>query len=204
MIRTMLDTDTPQTLGRRANILATYADLISISDLAELETTWPAVVLIDRGQGDRLGRASIIDVETGTHAPGDAPAWHDRQAKAGVKHLTVYANRTTMPEVEKAMGKRGFYRWYATLDGTAHIDGYTPGQQPAAVQILGESALGFHADLSLVFEDGWNPAAADNAWVATAAIAAANLAGQLDSLSKEAAAEAKNADALAVKLKARQ
>jgi hypothetical protein len=156
----MLDTDESAGLtasGIRADLLATYADQVDAKVLAGLKASWPQVVLIDRGLGDPLGKASVIDVETGAHRPADAPGWYDRQHGRGIKYLTAYANRSSQPAVSAAMGKRQFYRWIATLDGTAHVTPYTPGKTPAAVQCLGAAALGFHADLSLVFEDWWNP-----------------------------------------------
>jgi hypothetical protein len=161
MMRVMLDTDQPWQLtntGIRAGLLATYADLITQTKLAVLEKDWPRVVLIDRGLGDPLGKASVIDIERGTHGPADAPGWYDRQKRAGIRYLTVYCNRATLPAVNAAMGHRAYFRWIATLDGTAHIGGFTPGLGPAAVQTLGAAALGFHADLSLVLEPHWHPA----------------------------------------------
>ena len=164
MIRVMLDTDQPEQLTGskiRAPILATYADLMGPpASLLDLRKEWPQVVLIDRGLGDPRGLATVIDIERGTHGPGDAPAWYDRQHKAGLHHLTVYCDRAILPAVNAAMGARSYFRWVATLDGTAHVAPFTPGQGPAAVQILPADRLGFHADLSLVLEDWWHPAPA--------------------------------------------
>ena len=159
-IRVMLDTDTPLMLKPLAAILATYADLIDAAQLAQLEVAWGQVVLIDRGLGDPLGKASVIDVEAHARGAAAVPGWYDAKHAAGVKHPTVYADRSTMPAVDTAAGARPISRWYATLDGTAFGPGHTPGIAPAAIQILGAAQLGYHADLSLVFEDGWNPAPA--------------------------------------------
>jgi|SRR5215831_14964453 len=185
MIRVMLDTDDSAQLTAtpiRAAILATYADQVDAGVLADLKRSWPQVVLIDRGMGDPLGRASVIDVEKGARLPGDVPAWISHQRARGIKYLTVYANRSTMPSVDSVMAGHGagFYRWYATDDGTAHIAGYRPGLTPAAVQIAGADSLGFHADLSLAFEDQWHPAPAAApppaaAWVAQAVALAASV-----------------------------
>ena len=184
----MLDTDQPGQLtatGIRADLLATYADLISHQSQAELESEWPQVAYIDRGTGDPLGLASIIDVEKGTHRPADAPGWYDRQHARGIKYLTVYCNRSTLPAVNAAMGKRKFFRWVATLDGTVHVPSFTPGKTPAAVQCLGAAALGFHADLSLVYEDWWQPTPrtpADTVWVAAALASLTRADSQLGTL----------------------
>lgn len=173
--RVMYDTDQPASLQPRAAILATYADLATVTLRAELARAWPLVLWIDRGQGDPMGLATIIDIETGTHAVGDAAPWFDREHATGKKFLTVYCNRSTLPLVDAAMGARPFYRWVATLDGTTHIDGHRAGFGPAAVQNLSAAMLGFHADGSLVFEDSWHPQA-PLAWLP----AAAALSGQLD------------------------
>ena len=186
-MRVMLDTDQPGQLtaaGVRAPILATYADLMTAADLAGLRAAWGQVLLIDRGQGDPLGRSSVIDVERGTHGPGDAPGWFDRQTARGVAQLTVYADRSSQAAVNKAMGGRRFFRWIATLDGTLHVAPYAPGKQPAAVQVLGAGSLGFHADLSIVLESWWNrapaAAAAAPAWVGPALSAVKHATANLD------------------------
>ena len=138
-MRVMLDTDTPAELTKgskvRAPILATYADLVGAVMLAQLRASWAQVLLIDRGLGDPLGKASIIDVERGTHSAADAPAWYDRQHKAGVKYLTVYANRASQGAANAAMGKRPFYRWIATLDGTAHVPPYAAKSEDRAREL---------------------------------------------------------------------
>ena len=195
-MRVMLDTDTPAELTKgskvRAPILATYADLVGAVMLAQLRASWAQVLLIDRGLGDPLGKASIIDVERGTHSAADAPAWYDRQHKAGVKYLTVYANRASQGAANAAMGKRPFYRWIATLDGTAHVPPYAAGTAPAAVQILSAAQLGFHADLSLVLEPWWQPAPAaappGAAWVKDALAKVTDTENELELLAKLLAA----------------
>lgn len=193
MMRAMLDTDQPHLMLTstypRAAIGATYADLVDDTMLKQLEAQWPQIVLIDRGLGDKTGRASVLDIEKGTVGPADFPEWYDRQHKAGVKHLTAYANQTTMPTVQTAAGDRTFFRWYARLDGYGWIPGYTPGLRPAAIQTTPSAWLGFHADLSLVFEDDWHPQPTPTPppssvvpAVKTAADQAASLAGEMAAL----------------------
>ena len=157
MIRTMLDSDQLPQLTQRADIGAYYADLLTPTLESQLRAVWPALVIFDRGLGDPLGVANAFDVERGTLTPAQAVAAYDRQHAKGVQYLACYANRDTWPALAAALGNRHCARIYATLDGTADIPGFTPGEGPAAVQCLGAGMLGFHADLSLVFEDTWQP-----------------------------------------------
>lgn len=179
MHRIMYDTDRPLTLTHsniRGELLATYADLFAgpsgLEFLTELRAAWPVVVLIDRGLGDPANLATVIDIERGTHKPADAPGWYDRRHAAGAKDLTVYANRSNLAAVNAAMGGRSYFRWIATDDGTAHVPPFTPGIAPAAIQVLTSFELGFHADMSIVFEPWWHrspaPADAGRQWVAGA------------------------------------
>lgn len=158
MIRLMFDSDNPDSIPVNG-IAATYSDLVPDMDaLAARRAKFPlGLVLIDRGHGDPTGQASIIDVETGLHAVADAAPWYDRQLAAGIPYLTVYANRSTYPAINTAMGSRNFYRWITTLDGTMHIAGYTPGKRPALVQFATEQMLGFHCDASVIWADTWHP-----------------------------------------------
>jgi len=177
--RYMIDTDTPYAAGLPPDMLATYADLVKTNVvLTQLEAKHGIVVLIDRGHGDPLGKASVIDVERGARGVSDVRPWYNHQHAAGVRYLTVYANRTTMPQIDAA-GWTG-YRWYATLDGTAHIPGRPAGFAPAAIQCFTEAMLGYHADGSLVFEDNWHPAPPPSgAWVKPASALADQLAQTL-------------------------
>lgn len=160
MIRVMFDSDNIAALPRNA-MAATYSDLVpNQAALTKLRSEFPqGLLLIDR-HGDPTGQAVILDVETGLHSPADAPGWYDRQTKAGRTGLTIYCNRATLPAVNTAMGKRGFFRWVSTLDGTMHIDGFNPGHTPAAVQFANEQMLGFHCDASVVWEEQWHSAPA--------------------------------------------
>jgi hypothetical protein len=189
MIRVMLDTDQPALLLTaafpRAPIVATYADLVGAPMLGKLAAAhWDQILLIDRGLGDLTGRASIIDVEAHADKASAAPAWYDEQLAKGVRYLTVYCDQSTLPAVNAAMGARDFWRWVARLDGICWIPGHTPGHAPAAIQTTPAAWLGFHADLSLVFRDNWNPAPAPSApnvpqAVRTAADHLAQIAGEL-------------------------
>lgn len=187
MWRAMLDTDTPLQLPFSTGLLATYADLADAPVLAHLEQLHTTVVWIDRGLGDPAHLATVLDVEAHAQGATGAPAWYDSQHARGRQFLTVYANRSTMPEVNREMGPRPFYRWIARLDGIATVPGFTPGQGPAAVQVMGAAALGIHADYSIVYNAAWNPGpapsldSADHTLIASATVhlrsALASLAG---------------------------
>lgn len=160
MIRTMLDSDDLAALGHVTPLIATYADLFAThAELAGFLAAHPGqqAVFIDRGLGDPLGIASVLDIESGAHQPGDLPGWWDRQHGRGVDYLTAYSDRELLPVVIQAAGRRHVFHWVATLDGTVVIAGFAPLAAPAVVQIAGESLLGVHADLSLVLEDQWHP-----------------------------------------------
>lgn len=156
MIRVMLDTDILDKLTSHVELLATYADLVP--DLAELAKKYPHshVILIDRGLGDPQDLASVMDVERGAYNVSHIPEWLDRKERKGVEFRTLYVNRGNLAAADQAAAGRSSYRWVATLDGTAHIEGFAPLEGPAAVQVIGADQLGYHADLSLVFDSGWN------------------------------------------------
>ena len=161
-IRVMLDTDVLADLDGHFEILATYTDLIpDMAALDALRAKYPGseVILIDRGLGDPTGQATIADVEPGAMTPDDLPGWVARKRAdkpAGWEFLTAYSDRNDLPAIE-AIQHEGLWHWVATLDGTCFITGWRPLHGPAAVQILGEAAIGIHGDLSLVLEDQWHP-----------------------------------------------
>ena len=162
MIRAMLDSDDLAALGHVTPLIATYADLFPThAALHGFLASHPGqqVVLIDRALGDPLGVASVLDIEAHADGVGKLPGWYDRQHGRGIHYLTAYCDRSTLPAVIQAGGHRHVYHWVATLDGTVVIGGFAPLAAPAAVQCLGEAQLGVHADLSLVLEDQWHPAA---------------------------------------------
>ena len=162
MIRTMLDSDDLAALGHVTPLIATYADLFKThAELEALKAAHPGqqVVLIDRARGDDLGVASVLDIEAGAEGPAALPKWYDRQHGRGIRYLTAYCDRHMLAAVIQAGGHRHVYHWVATLDGTLVIAGFAPLAAPAVVQCLGEAQLGVHADLSLVLEDQWHPAA---------------------------------------------
>lgn len=157
MIRFMIDTDQLAKLTGHAELLATYSDLVT--DLPALRTKYPRseIILIDRGLGDPTGHASVFDMEPGALDLEKVVAKYDDANRRGIKYLTVYHDRADTGAVAKAMGARRYYNWIATLDGTAHVQGYDPLHSPAIIQVLSAAELDYHADGSLVFEDSWHP-----------------------------------------------
>jgi len=156
--RLMFDSDVVADLPRNS-MCATYSDLIpDQAALDGLRAEFPlGLHLIDRKRGDPTGQATIIDIEDTMWTPPEAPGWYDRKAAAGLRYLTAYANRSTMPAVIAAMGSRNFFQWIARLDGTLFVAGYPAGKRPALVQFAKAAVLGFHCDGSVVWQDGWNP-----------------------------------------------
>jgi len=159
----MFDSDVIADLPRAA-LCATYSDLIpDAATLARLRAEFPhGLVLIDR-HGDPTGQATVLDVETSLHTPDQAPGWFDGKQREGIVG-TIYANRSTMPAVNAAMGARRFFRWIARLDGILFVEGFHPGQAPAAVQFASAKMLGFHCDASVVWEAAWHPAPKSDRW----------------------------------------
>jgi hypothetical protein len=149
----MFDSDEPAALGTIQFLparVATYADLLTPQILAEFGSR---LAVIDRGLGDPMNRAHIVDIEQGAHtvASGSAAikAWHAE----GRQFLTVYVNRGNWDAVLAACLPVRPYSWVATLDGTLNPNG----KFPHLTQFASESALGLHADVSVVWDEGWLP-----------------------------------------------
>lgn len=132
-----------------------YSDQLGPAELRQLTDRCPhsTIVPIDRGLGDRLGISAILDVERGAARPADAPVWFDSQQAAGLRFLTVYASLDKMPAVERAMGDRPFWRFYAYWQGGLHV----PDHPFAMLQFASGAQLGADVDLSIVHDDAWHP-----------------------------------------------
>lgn len=136
-------------LHAAGNLVATYADLITPQVEQEFGK---ALAVIDRGLGDPLHLATIGDFETGALAPASAGHWWDTHQGRG--DLTVYASRSAMPAVLRALGPaRPAWRWWATLDGTMRA----PGSTRAMVQFAGAAMTGIHADATIIYHTRWTP-----------------------------------------------
>lgn len=149
----MLDTDQPALLagpqfaGCR---VATYADLVTP---AMLTAYLGRLVVIDRGRGDPTNTATVADIEPGllTVAQGVAKI---KQWNAEHRQFpTAYCDRNDWPAVDTALAGVRHYDWIATLDGTILPNG----KRPTVVQAWGEAAVGFHADMSIVWDTSWHP-----------------------------------------------
>lgn len=160
--RIMYDSDQPAAIPASAPIAATYSDLVpDLAALTALRNRWTGrpLILIDRGMGDPTGQSSAIDVETGAYSPAGIPAWWDHQNAAGIPWLTIYCTRDGMAAAHAAAGDRLAWLWVATLDGTCHVT-VPAGARLAGIQVLGAAQLGRHADLSIITDAAWQPAAA--------------------------------------------
>lgn len=157
MIRTALDSDDLSAFTTTTDFVLTYTDLVP--DAAAFEARYPAqqVVYIDRKLGDPGTKASIIDIELGAFSVADIVPWFEERFHKGMRWLTHYSDRNDLPAILAELAGRNMWQWVATLDGTVHVDGYTPLFRPDIVQILGSDKLGIHADFSLVLNPGWRP-----------------------------------------------
>lgn len=149
----MFDSDDPVMLGTIQFVparLATYADLLTPQIVAEYGSR---LAVIDRGLGDPMNRAHIVDIEQGadTIEAGAAKikAWHAE----GRPFPTVYVNRGNWEPVLAACLPVVPWQWVATLDGTLNPNG----RFPHLTQFAGEGALGLHADVSVVWDEDWLP-----------------------------------------------
>lgn len=152
--RLMYDSDDVATcllLARAgAPLVASYADLITPADVDQAHAAGSRLLAVDRGLGDPHQLARIGDFERGALKVADAAAWWDHTAPRGP--VTVYADRSTMPALLRALGPhRPAWRWWAALDGTMRI----AANPSAMVQFAGEAQTGVHADASVVYHAGW-------------------------------------------------
>lgn len=149
----MLDSDQPAVLlePRFANLrIATYADLVTPEIIA---AAGPRLKVIDRGSGDPHGLATIADIERGVLSAAEGVAKVKQWLEERRPQPTVYHNRAQWEEVNRAADGLNYAHWVATLDGTLVPSGF----YMAAVQFAGAGTLGFHADMSIVWEDSWHP-----------------------------------------------
>lgn len=151
MTTLMFDSDDPAALGTIQMVparVATYADILTPAIVAQFGSR---LAVIDRGLGDPLGRAHIVDIEPGAHSVESGAAaikeWHNQ----GRQFLTVYVNRDNWDAVLAACLPVRPYSWVATLDGTLNPNG----KFPHLTQFAGEQQLGMHADVSVVWDEGW-------------------------------------------------
>lgn len=140
--------------------IATYADLVT-PGLVEL--AGGRLVVIDRGQGDPLGRATVADIEPGVLSVEAGVVLIRQWLAEGRQGVTAYHDRSLDTQVTGALGNTECFRWISTLDGTMRPD--VP--RADVVQFAGAGELGFHADASIV----WNPAWQRPSWTTTGSLA---------------------------------
>ncbi|SRR5258708_7701813 len=149
----MFDSDEPAVLLSAACEgcrVATYADLVTPAIIA---AAGHRLVVIDRGKGDPHNVATVADIEQGCLTVMDGAAKVRQWIAAGRPFPTAYHNRSIAAQVTAAIGRGRYYTWDATLDGTMRV----PGVNLTAVQIAPASVVGFHADLSIIWDDSWHP-----------------------------------------------
>lgn len=149
----MFDSDQPEVLlatGLLGVRVATYADLLTPTLVKQFG---PRLVAIDRGLGDPLGLATVADVESHADSIARGVALVRQWITEKRPTPAVYHDRADWPAVTAALGTTMCRHWVATLDGTASPGG----QRPSVVQILGANQVGFHADLSIVWDESFHP-----------------------------------------------
>lgn len=153
MPRLMIDSDTPGVLLEPrfgGMLVATYADIITPELVAQLGER---LVVIDRGHGDPFNKATVADCEPGLLTVEESVARVRTWDAENRPYPTIYHDRVQWAAVNEAAKGLNVHHWVATLDGTLVPSGY----YMAVVQFAGENKLGFHADMSIVWDDGWHP-----------------------------------------------
>lgn len=145
--------------------MATYADLVTP---AMLNAYLGRLVAIDRGRGDPLNVATVADIEPGLLTVSEGTAKVKAWAAQHRQFPTAYSDRNDWAAVEAELTGVHHYSWISTLDGTILPDG----KRPAVVQAWGEAAIGFHADMSVVWDETWHPIRPAVSWAQLNAMAA--------------------------------
>lgn len=149
----MFDSDDPEVLKDpmfNENRVCTYADLLTPELVAFFG---PRLGVIDRGHGDPLNRAHIVDVESGALTVEQGAETMKKWLSEGRQYVTGYVNRSNRTSLAELMPTSGWTLWVATLDGTMDVnDGYT-----GMVQFAPETVIGKHVDVSVVFHEWWLP-----------------------------------------------
>ena len=141
-------------------VIFTYADLIptrSALDALRDRFTTSLIKLIDRGLGDPAAVAtaiSVSDTEPGARTIAQTVALMRLWISEGRAYPTAYADRSTMPMIISMLsGVHGWWKWWATLDGTMRI----PSDPSAMVQFANANMTGGNYDLSIIYNDNWHP-----------------------------------------------
>ena len=141
-------------------IILTYADLFGTrAELDALRDRFPTstIKLIDRGLGDPAAVASAIsvsDTEPRARTVADTVNLIRQWIHEGRDFPTAYADRSIMPLIINALaGVTGWWKWWATLDGTMRI----PDHPDDMCQFAGANLTGGNYDLTVIYNDAWHP-----------------------------------------------
>lgn len=149
----MFDSDDPAVLSNPLFAgcrVATYADLMTPAIVSEFGGR---LVVIDRGHGDPMNLAHVVDIESGADSIAAGAATIKRWNSEGRGHVAAYCDRADWDAVLSACLPVKPYMWIATLDGTLDPDG----KWPSAVQFDGDTTIGIHVDVSVVYDESWVP-----------------------------------------------
>ncbi len=125
MTRFMYDAVTPKRIPSDASMVAGYADgrFANLTE-AEMAQRFPHAKRVSIAVHPTT-RAQVLDVEPGCSSPEEAVRWCTRtMADTDNKHLTVYCNTSTWPQVRGAFHHAGVTEpnyWVARYDGKAQI-----------------------------------------------------------------------------------
>lgn len=97
-------------------------------------------------------KAGWLDVERFDASPADVPGWLDRRAHYG--QGGIYCNRSNLTEVQRQAGKRQYYLWIATDDGTI-MQSVAGGGTLVMCQAFPASFIGPNVDISVVVNQAW-------------------------------------------------
>jgi hypothetical protein len=181
----MFDSDDPAVLSNplfAGSLVATYADLMTPAIVSEFVGR---LVVIDRGHGDPMSLAHVVDIESGAVSVAAGAAKIKQWNAEGRGHIAAYVDRADWDAVLSACLPVKPYMWIATLDGTLNPSG----KWPTAVQFGSASTIGIHVDVSIVYDETWVPIAAPAS--STAVRNAQGLSTQLTSLAASLASAVK-------------
>lgn len=153
VVSIMVDSDSPEALGNNLFYncrVATYADLLTPAIVSQFAGR---LVVIDRGHGDPMNLAHVVDIESGAFTVAAGAERIKEWNSVGRGHVAAYCSRSDWEAVLSACLPVKPYMWIATLDGTLNPDG----KWPNIVQFAGEAAIGIHVDVSIVYDEQWVP-----------------------------------------------
>lgn len=128
------------------NLVATYADLITP---AVAEQFAGRLFSIDRGQGDPLVRAQVVDFRSGGYTIADGLERLYQFIGEHRPYVTAYVDREKWREVRSRCHGIEPLWWVVSPGGVLNPDG----RYPAMVQFAGEFQIGRRVQVSLVYDE---------------------------------------------------